>query len=77
MVWLCEYFANGLVILNPDTVQMTEYKLLLKDHNSYEVSVDGSDDIWQENATCESFVQFEARTKKFTYFPTRKSTNRP
>src|ERR1700690_1283274 len=65
--WLFEYFVNGLVILNPDTVQMTEYKLLLKNRNPYEVSVDGSDDIWQENATYESFVQFEAQTKKFTY----------
>ena len=69
MVWLCEYFANGLLMLNPDTGKMTEYKLPLKYGNPYEVSADGSDNIWLENAAYESFVKFDPRTKKFTYFP--------
>lgn len=69
MVWLCEYFANGLLMLNPDTGKMTEYRLPLKYGNPYEVSADGSDNIWLENAAYESFVKFDPRTKKFTYFP--------
>lgn len=69
MIWLCEYFANGVLMLNPDTQKMTEYKLPLKYGNPYEVSADGSDNIWLENAAYQSFVKLDSRTKKFTYFP--------
>ena len=69
MVWLCEYFANGVLMLNPETGKMTEYKLPLKHGNPYEVAADRNDNIWLENAAYESFVRLDPRTKKFTYFP--------
>jgi streptogramin lyase len=69
MVWLCEYFANGVLMLNPDTQKFTEYKLPLKYGNPYEVSADPGDNIWLENAAYQSFVRLDRKTNKFTYFP--------
>jgi virginiamycin B lyase len=69
MIWLCEYFANAFVKLNPDTGKFTEYKLPLKYGNPYEIAADASDNIWLENAAYNSFVRFDTKTKKFTYFP--------
>jgi len=68
-VWTNEYFANAVVMFDPDTQKMTEYRLPLKNGNPYETCVDPNDNIWLENAEYQSFVKFDQRTKKFTYFP--------
>lgn len=68
-VWANEYFANAVVMFDPDTEKIAEYKLPLKHGNPYETCVDPDDNIWLENAEYQSFVKFDRRTKKFTYFP--------
>ena len=68
-VWANEYFANAVIMFDPDTQKITEYKLPLKNGNPYETCVDPNDNIWLENAEYQSFVRFDPRTKKFTYFP--------
>jgi len=48
---------------------MEEYRLPLKNGNPYAIYVDKEDNVWVENAVYNSFVMFDPRTKKFTYFP--------
>ena len=64
-----EYFANAVTVLDPETKQMTEYKLPLKWGNPYESCADLNDNIWLENAAYQSLVKFDPQSKSFTYFP--------
>jgi streptogramin lyase len=39
-VWANEYFGNAVVMVDPNTLEVTEYKLPLKHGNPYETCVD-------------------------------------
>lgn len=69
MVWACEYFGNHIAMLNPDTGQVTEYELPLKNGNPYDIWPDNDGNLWIENAVYNSLVKFEPATKKWTYYP--------
>jgi streptogramin lyase len=69
MVWAAGYYGNNIIMLDPDTKKITEYKMPLKYGNPYDLWPDQDDNLWIENAVYNSLVKFDRNTKKFTYFP--------
>lgn len=68
-VWAVQYFGNAIARIDPDTGQVTEYKLPLKHGNPYEGWADLEGNIWMDNAMYNSLVKFDPSRQAFTYFP--------
>jgi streptogramin lyase/mono/diheme cytochrome c family protein len=68
-VWAAGYYGNNVIMLDPDSGKVTEYKMPLRYGNPYDLWPDQDDNIWIENAVYNSLVKFDPKTKKFTYFP--------
>jgi streptogramin lyase len=69
MIWVCEYFANKIAMVDPGTGRVTEYDLPLKWGSPYDIWPDADDNLWIENAVYNSLVKFNRVTKQFTYVP--------
>jgi virginiamycin B lyase len=69
MVWAAGYYGNNIIMLDPATGKVSEYKMPLRYGNPYDLWPDLDDNIWIENAVYNSLVKFDRNTKQFTYYP--------
>lgn len=69
LVWAAGYYGNNIIMLDPATGTVSEYKMPLRYGNPYDLWPDLDDNIWIENAVYNSLVKFDRTTRRFTYFP--------
>jgi|GEM_PF-929100 len=67
-IWWAEYVGGNLGMLDPKTGAMKEYRFPLKYTRGYDAWVVG-DYVWVTEATYETLIRFDPKTKAFVYYP--------
>jgi streptogramin lyase len=67
-IWWAEYFGGHLGMLDPETGKMVGYPFPLRFSAGYDAWPIG-DDVWITEGIHQTMVQFNQKTKKFTYYP--------
>ena len=68
-IWVCQTFANGLTMIDPDSGKVTEYKLPLRYGNPQDVAADLENNLWMDVAVYNALVKFNPKTGEFMYVP--------
>jgi virginiamycin B lyase len=69
IIWASEYTSGLLARLDPETGELSEYKIPYNGAQPYDAWPDKDDNVWMGDAAHNMVVKFDQKTRKFSYVP--------